>query len=137
ELLRQKVCDGAGVGALTYESGLLGAATTQQEHIMTAPHPHTKILTAAVGAVVATVAAPALLFLSAGTAQAVFHHLPTPRNCAGCDELNPQQDQPGFPGLRPPLTRDPGNTVGIVIDGCAPSPSLNPCHTAGVVVIGG
>jgi hypothetical protein len=132
----QKVCDGAGVGAPTYESGLLGAATTQQEHIMTVTHTHSKTLTAAVGAVIATVAAPALLFLSAGTAQAVIHNLPTPRGCGGCDELNPQQDQPGYPDLRPPLSGDPGSTVGIVIEGGAPS-SLNPGDTKGVVIIGG
>ena len=83
---------------------------------MTAPHTHKKVLTSAVGAVVATIAAPALLFLSAGTAQAVIHDLPTPRECGGCDELNPQPDHSGFPGLRPPLSRDPGNTVGIIID---------------------
>jgi hypothetical protein len=48
-----------------------------------------KFLTAAVGAVAATMAAPALLFLSAGTAQA----------------FNPQPDPPGFP--------DPGSQVGF------------------------
>ena len=100
-------------------------------------HTRTKFLTAAVGAVAATMAAPALLFLSAGTAQAVIHYLPTPRECGGCDELNPQPDPHGFPELRPPLTGDPGSTVGIVINGGAPSPSLNPGDTAGVVIIGG
>jgi hypothetical protein len=104
---------------------------------MNTTQTRTKILTAAVGAVVATVAAPALLFVSAGTAQAVIHYLPTPRSCGGCDGFNPQPDLPGFPELRPPLTGDPGSTVGIIIDGGAPSPSLNPGDTAGVVVIGG
>ncbi len=104
---------------------------------MTATHTHTKVLTAAVGAVVATVAAPALLFLGAGTAQAVIHHLPTPRQCAGCDGFNPQPDTPDDPNSRPPLTRDPGSTAGIIIEGGSPSPSLNPGDTAGVVIIGG
>ncbi len=98
---------------------------------------HTKVLTAAVGAVIATVAAPALLFLSAGTAQAVIHHLPTPRECGGCDGFNPQPDKHDDPDRHPPLTRDPGSTVGIIIEGGAPSPSLNPGDTAGVVIIGG
>ena len=83
---------------------------------MTATDTRTKFLTAAVGAVVATMAAPALLFLSAGTAQAVIHHLPTPRECGGCDGFNPQPDKPDDPDLRPPLTRDPGSTAGIIID---------------------
>jgi hypothetical protein len=116
ETASQKVCDGAGVGAPTYKSGPLGAATTQQEHIMTAPHTHKKVLTSAVGAVVATIAAPALLFLSAGTAQAVIHDIPTPRDCGGCDGFNPQADKPDYPDLSPPLTRDPGSTAGIIID---------------------
>jgi hypothetical protein len=94
----------------------------------------TKVVTAAVGAVVATMAAPALLFVSAGTAQAVIHNLPTPRTCAGCDGFNPQPDQPGFPDSRPPLTGDPGGTVGIIIEGGAPSPSQNPGDTVGFIV---
>jgi hypothetical protein len=96
----------------------------------------TKFLTTAVGAIVATMAAPALLFLSAGTAQAVIHNLPTPRSCAGCEGFNPQPDPPGFPELRPPPTGDPGGTVGIIIDGGAPSPPLNPGDTAGFVIYG-
>ncbi len=103
---------------------------------MTATHTRTKFVTAAVGAVVATMAAPALLFLSAGTAQAVIHYIPTPRDCAGCHGFNPQPDLPGYPGLRPPLTGDPGGTVGIIIDGGAPSPSLNPGDTAGFIIYG-
>ena len=103
---------------------------------MTTTHTRTKFLTTAVSAVVATIAAPALLFLGAGTAQAVIHNLPTPRNCGGCDGFNPQPDLSGFPELRPPLTGDPGGTVGIVIEGGAPSPSLNPGDTAGFVIYG-
>ena len=103
---------------------------------MSTTHTRTKFLTAAVGAVAATMAAPALLFLSAGTAQAVIHNLPTPRDCGGCDGFNPQPDPPGFPELRPPLTGDPGSTVGIIIEGGAPSPSLNPGDTAGFVIYG-
>ena len=100
-------------------------------------HTRTKFLTAAVGAVAATMAAPALLFVSAGTAQAVIHYLPTPRQCGGCDGFDPQPDTPDDPELRPPLTGDPGSTIGIIINGGAPSPSLNPGDTAGVLVIGG
>ena len=104
---------------------------------MNTTHTRTKFLTAAVGAVAATVAAPALLFASAGTAQAVIHYLPTPRDCGGCDGFNPQPDKPDYPDLRPPQTGDPGGTVGFIIEGGAPSPSLNPGDTAGVVIIGG
>ncbi len=87
---------------------------------MNTTHTRTKFVTAAVGAVVATIAAPALLFLGAGTAKAVIHNLPTPRNCGSCDGFNPQPDPPDDPDLRPPLTRspslNPGDTVGIIID---------------------
>ena len=87
---------------------------------MTTTHTRTKFLTAAVGAVAATMAAPALLFLSAGNAHAVIHYLPTPRDCAGCDGFNAQPDTSNNPDLRPPLTRspslNPGDTVGIIID---------------------
>ena len=104
---------------------------------MTTAHTRTRIHTAAVGAVIATMAAPALLFLGAGSAQAVIHYLPTPRSCAGCDGFNPQPDTPDDPDSRPPMTGDPGSTVGIIINGGAPSPSQNPGDTAGVVIIGG
>ncbi len=56
---------------------------------MNTTHTHKKFLTAAVGAVIGTMAAPALLFLSAGSAQA----------------FNPQPDPPGFP--------DPSSQVGF------------------------
>jgi hypothetical protein len=42
-------------------------------------------------------AAPALLFLSAGNAQAVIQYLPTPRDCPGCDGFNPQSIRPTIP----------------------------------------
>jgi hypothetical protein len=103
---------------------------------MTTTQTRMKFVTAALGAVVATTAAPALLFLSAGTAQAVIHYLPTPRTCAGCDGFNPQPNTPDYPDLRPPVTGDPGSTVGIIIDGSAPSGSLNP-GDKGFIVIGG
>ncbi len=103
---------------------------------MTATHTRTKFLTSAVGAVVATMAAPALLFLGAGTAQAVIHYIPTPRDCPGCHGSNSQPDLAGYPGVRPPTTGDPGGTVGIIIDGGAPSPSLNPGDTAGFIIYG-
>lgn len=87
---------------------------------MTTAHTRTRIHAAVVGAVIATMAAPALLFLSAGNAQAVIHNLPTPRGCGSCDGLNPQPDTPDDPDLRPPLTRspslNPGDTVGIIIN---------------------
>ena len=103
---------------------------------MNTTHTRTKFLTAAVSAVAATMAAPAVLFLSAGTAQAGIHYLPTPRDCPGCNGFNPQPDTADDPDLRPPLTGDPGSTVGIIIDGGAPSPSLNPGDTAGFVIYG-
>jgi hypothetical protein len=103
---------------------------------MNTTHTRTKFHTAAVGAVVATMAAPALLFLSAGTAQAVIHHLPTPRGCNGCDGFNPQPDAHGDPDFRPPLTGDPGSTVGIIIEGGALSPSPNPGDTVGFIIYG-
>lgn len=85
---------------------------------MNTTHTRTKFVTAA--AVVATMAAPALLFLSAGNAQAVIHYLPTPRDCPGCHGFNPQSDSPDDPDLRPPLTRspslNPGDTVGIIVN---------------------
>jgi hypothetical protein len=56
---------------------------------MNTTHTRKKFHTAAVGAFVATMAAPALLFLSAGSAQA----------------FNPQPDPPGFP--------DPSSQVGL------------------------
>jgi hypothetical protein len=88
QILSKKVCAERVLGAPNYESGPSGVATTQKEHAMNTTHTRTKFLTATVGAVVATMAAPALLFLSAGTAQA----------------FNPQPDPPGFP--------DPGSQVG-------------------------
>jgi hypothetical protein len=104
---------------------------------MTTIHTRTKPVTAAVGAAIAGLAAPALLFLGAGTAQAlpdlserggILHDLPTPRQCGGCDGFNPQPDSPGYPepgfvdpGVRPPgvIEQHPvgGATVGIVIGG--------------------
>jgi hypothetical protein len=116
---------------------------------MTTTHTRTKFLTAAVGSVIATMAAPALLFLGAGTAQAtpdisargpvgIIGDLPTPRECGQCDGFNPQPDPPGDPdpdsrvGLGGPDTK-----VGVGTPGGAPSPSLNPGDTVGIVIIGG
>jgi hypothetical protein len=100
---------------------------------MNTTQTRTKILTAAVGAVVATMAAPALLFVSAGTAQAVIHYLPTPRECGSCDELNPRPD----PGTYPPDTFDPGSAVGTIVPGAAAPKVGDAQNTVGVVVIGG
>jgi len=104
---------------------------------MTTTHTRKKFVTAAVGAVIATTAAPALLFLSAGSAQAVIHYLPTPRSCAGCDGFNLQPDPAGDP--------DPGIKVGLggpdtKVGAGTPagaSPSLNPGDTVGIIIIGG
>jgi len=100
---------------------------------MTTTHTRTKFLTATVGAVAATTAAPALLFLSTGTAQAVIHDIPTPRNCGGCDGFNPQ---PG-PGIYPPEIIDPGNAGGPILPGAAAPKVGDAQNTVGVVVIGG
>ena len=100
---------------------------------MTTTHTHTKLLTAAVGAVVATMAAPALPFLGAGTAQAVIHNLPTPRTCGSCDELDPRAD----PGMYPLDTFDPGSGVGTTLPGAAAPKVGDAQNTVGVVVIGG
>jgi hypothetical protein len=99
---------------------------------MSATHTRTKFLTA-VGAVVA---APALLLLGAGTAQAVIHNLPTPRSCAGCDGFNPQPDLAGRPdpGIKVGLG-GPDTKVGVGTPGGAPS--LSPGDTVGIIIIGG
>jgi hypothetical protein len=109
---------------------------------MTTTHTRTKILT---GAVIATIAAPALLLLSGDTAQATpdisargpagaIADLPTPRECPGCGGFNSQPDPSGYPEIRPPMTSDPGSIIGIIINGGVPSPSLNPADTAGVMI---
>jgi hypothetical protein len=114
---------------------------------MTTTHTRTKTLTAAVGAVIATVAAPALLVLGAGTAQAIpeisargpagiIADLPTPRMCPSCGGFNPQPDPPGNPdpdskvGLGGPDTR-------VGTPGGAPSPWLKPGDTVGIIINGG
>jgi hypothetical protein len=64
----------------------------------------TKLFSAAV----AGAAAPVLLCLAAGTAQAIpdvgergavaiIDNLPTPRDCAKCQGFDPQPDPPGLP----------------------------------------
>ncbi len=111
-------------------------------------HTRTKILTA-VGAVIATMAAPALLVFGVGTAQATpdisargpagtIADLPTPRSCGSCVGFNPQPDPPGDPdpdnkvGLGGPDTK-----VGVITPGRAPSPSLKPGDAVGIIIIGG
>ena len=64
---------------------------------MTATHTLTKILTAAAGAFAVTISAPALLFLSAGNAQAVIHYIPTPRDCAVATDLIRSPIRPTIP----------------------------------------
>ena len=93
---------------------------------MNTTQTRTKVLTAAVGAAIATIAAPALLVLGGGTAHATpdisargpvgtIADLPTPRDCPGCGGFNPQPDPPDYPDLLPALTPDPDDTVGIHI----------------------
>ena len=85
---------------------------------MATAHTYTKILTAAVGAIIATIA-----------------DLPTPRTCGSCVGFNPQPDPPGDPdpdskvGLGGPDTK-----VGVDSPGRAPSPSLNPGDTVGIII---
>jgi hypothetical protein len=100
---------------------------------MNTTHTRTKFLTAAVGAFAATMAVPALLFLGAGTAQAVIHNLPTPRECGSCDELSPRPD----PGIYPPEIIDPGSAIGTILPGAGAPKVGEAQNTIGVVVIGG
>jgi len=82
---------------------------------MTTTHLRTKFVVA-VAAAIAGAAAPALIFLGAGTAQAIqdisergavaiINDLPTPRTCGSCGGFNPQHDPPGY--------HDPRSRVGI------------------------
>jgi hypothetical protein len=110
---------------------------------MNTTHTRTNFVTAVAGAAIATMAAPVLLVLGAGTAQAtpdisarglvgIIGDLPTPRECPGCGGINSQPDAPGYPDLVPPLTDE---TVGTIIgkaigsgigDGTAsPAPELS------------
>src|SRR5262245_18268876 len=101
-------------------------------------HTRTDILTAAVGAAITTIAAPALLFLRAGNAQAVLHYLPTPRDCGRCDGFNLQPDPPGDPDPDSKVgLGDPDTKVGVGAPGDARSPSLNPGDTVGIIIEGG
>jgi hypothetical protein len=101
---------------------------------MTTIHTRTASVTAAaVGAAIAVVAPAVLLFVGAGTAQAlpdlserggILHDLPTPRACGGCEGFNLQPDPPGYPepgfvdpGVRPPGVIDPGATDGFIVIG--------------------
>jgi hypothetical protein len=113
---------------------------------MTTTHTRTKLVTAAVGAVIASMAAPALLVLGAGTAHATpdisahgpagtIADLPTPRTCSGCDGFNPQPDPPGNPDPDSKVELGgPDTKVGVDIPGRAPSPSLNPGDTVGIII---
>lgn len=58
------------MAAPTHENGPSGAVTTEREYIMSTTTNRKKSVIAALGAAVAAVAAPAALFLGAGTAQA-------------------------------------------------------------------
>jgi hypothetical protein len=100
--------------------------------------PHTPSITAAVGAAITGAVAPALMFLGAGTAQAVqdisehgavaiIDNLPTtPRDCGSC--FNPQPDPPGFPD---PTSRSPliGNPNEASLGGPDTGPSPSPART--------
>jgi hypothetical protein len=63
----EKVSDVWWVAAPTYQSGPSGDADHRKEHIMTTTQLCTTSVTAAVGAAIAAVAAPALLFLGVGS----------------------------------------------------------------------
>jgi hypothetical protein len=116
---------------------------------MTTTHTHTKFLTGAVGAAIATMAAPALLLLGTGTAQAtpdisargpagIIGDLATPRVCPGCGGFNPQPDPPGNPDPDSKVELGgPDTKVGVGTPGGTPSPSLNPGDAVGIIIISG
>ena len=106
--------------------------------MMNTTHTRQNRLTAAIGAAVIGVAAPALLFLGTGTAHAIqdisehggiaaIDYLPLPRDSGSCDGFNPQPDPPENPdpstedGVGNPNERsqilDPGSKVGIIDPG--------------------
>jgi hypothetical protein len=76
---------------------------------MNTTHIRTKSVTAALGAALAAVAAPALLFLGAGTAHAIqdVNDIIDPGSTVGIED----------PGIRPPMIIDPGSKVDIVDPG--------------------
>ena len=84
-----------------------------------------------VGAAIAGAAVPALLFLGAGTAQAIqdvsergaiaiIDDLKTPRDCAKCRGFDPQPDPPGYP--------DPGAGNGIGNPNELPAVAVDPTN---------
>ena len=92
---------------------------------MNTTHTRKLFVTRAVGAAMASVATTALLFLGAGTAQAVsiIDNLPAVHGCGGCVGFVPQPDPPSFPDRRNntgignpndrPQINTPGNSVGL------------------------
>jgi hypothetical protein len=90
-------------------------ATTQKEHNMNTTHTRTRFFTATIGAGIAAMAAPALLVLSVGTAQAVED----PENSVGLPhvEQHPDNTWGGF--------NDPGASVGVLGPNIAP-PEVHP-----------
>jgi hypothetical protein len=82
---------------------------------MTITHTRTKLVTAVVGAVITGAAAPALLFLGAGTAQAVQD---SETVAIQDSEEKPDLTIGGFnPQPDPPGVIDPGSRVGIIDPG--------------------
>jgi hypothetical protein len=82
---------------------------------MTTTHTRTKLVTAVVGAVIAGAAAPALLFLGAGAAQA-----DQDRESVAIQDSEEKPDLTigGFnPQPDPPGVIDPGSRVGIIDPG--------------------
>jgi hypothetical protein len=88
---------------------------------------HTKLVSVAI----ASAAAPILLFLGAGTAQAIqdvsergaiaiIDDLRTPRDCGKCRGFDPQPDPPGFP--------DPGAVAGIGNPNEIPTVNVDPTN---------
>jgi hypothetical protein len=112
---RQKMSDERRVGAPTDERRPSGLATSEKEHIMTTHTP--KKLVAAVGATIAGVTAPALIFFGAGTAHAIQDVSDFPPRITVA-ESNPQPDTPGIldPGSKVGIL-DPGSKVGILDPG--------------------
>lgn len=105
----------------------------------------TTLVTGAVAAAIASAAVPALLFLGAGTAQAIqdvsergavaiIDNLPTPRMCGQCGGFNPQPDPPGNPDPGSSvLISDPEDKVGIGNPDIRPTRKPDPANSVGIV----
>jgi hypothetical protein len=85
----------------------------------------TNIRSKLVGAAIGALAAPILLLLGAGTAQAI-QDINDGVPGITAKSFNPQPGPPGIgdPGIRPPLVLDPGSKVGLG------GPDTRPPHIA-------